>query len=1076
MSTRTTTRQALLEENADLRARLEEAEEMLRAIRNGEVDALVVGDQIYTLESADAASNRFRGDALTQINEAVIAVDNDHYVTYLNPAAERLDEVTAAEVLGHQLNGVRHNRWLKPEDEAAALAALRETGYWQGETIQTKRSGAEFHVESTISRLRDRNGAPTGQLAVIRDITERKQTEEKLRESEEKYRTLFTSMDEGFCLIEMIFDENDKPYDYRFLTTNPAFERHTGLTNAAGRTAREIMPHEDQWFEVFGQIALTGEPARFEQTAAALGRWFEVHAYRIGQPAERKVAILFNDITPRKVAAEKIRVSEEHLSAVINQTVAAIAETDLTGQFTFVNDRYCELTGYTRAELIGKMRMEQVTHPEDLPQHSQNFQRLAETGAPFAIEKRYIRKDGSIVWVSNSVSPLRDTAGKVQSVVAVKVDITERKQAEERLRAAHDTFRHLVEKSPFGIYAVDADFRLAQVSDGAQKVFSNVRPLLGRDFAEVIRIIWPEPFASEVISHLHHTLATGEPYHAPRTIEQRSDISVVESYDWKIERVMLPDGRFGVVCHFYDLSEGQRFEAELRASEERFRQAADAANALIYEIDLQAGKAVTVYEMERVVGYRPEETPLTSAWWHSLIHPEDVAAYLARLDQNLECGGAYLDEYRMRHKSGRWIIVQDNGLVIKENNTAVRLIGAITDITERKETQEKLLAAEQRLRSEAEAATRAKDDFVALVSHELRNPLNSILGYNRMLQQESVDAATRREYTAIIEANARRQLTLLEDLLDTARMVSGKLKLDIRPLNFARVIADAIDAARPSAAARQISLATDLHLGAAANLTGDPDRLQQVVWNLLSNAIKFTPAGGAVILALAHAPGHLRLTVTDTGKGIAPAMLPYIFDRFRQADSSSARRHGGLGLALAKQLVELHGSTIEACSAGEGQGATFTVTLPLHAAPQLEAPALPRPTPALAPSSRLTGVRILVVDDEAEAREILVAILTAHGAQVTSVSSAAAAVTLLLNPATPAPEVLISDISMPEVDGYELVRQVRRQGFTLPAVAVTAFNRTEDRLRALTAGFQMHVPKPVEPEELIAVLCSLARR
>ncbi|HEX4945692.1 MAG TPA: PAS domain S-box protein [Blastocatellia bacterium] len=825
MSTKIPIRQALLAENADLRARLEEAEAMLQAIRNGEVDALVVGDQIYTLESADAASNRFRGDALTQVNEAVIAVDNDNYVTYLNPAAERLYEVTAADVLGHQLSVVRHNRWLKPEEEAAALTALQETGCWHGETIQTKRSGAEFHVESTISRLRDRNGAPTGHLVVIRDITERK-------------------------------------------------------------------------------------------------------------------------------------------------------------------------------------------------------------------------------------------------------------QAEERLRAAHDTFRHLVEKSPFGIYVVDADFRLAQVSDGAQKVFANVRPLLGRDFAEVIRTIWPEPFASGVIAHFHHTLTMGETYHAPRTIEQRSDIGVVESYDWKIERVLLPDGRFGVVCHFYDLSERQRFEAELRASEERFRQAVDAANALIYEVDLQADKASVVYEMERVVGYRPEETPLTSAWWHSLIHPEDSPAYLARLEQHLERGGAYLDEYRVRHKSGKWIIVQDNGLVIKENNTAIRLIGAITDITERKETQEKLLAAEQRLRSEAEASARAKDEFVALVSHELRNPLNSILGYNRMLQQESVDEATRRKYTEIIAINARRQLTLLEDLLDTARMVSGKLKLDIRPLNFARVITDAVDAARPSAEAKQITLATDLIAGAAADITGDSDRLQQVVWNLLTNAIKFTPAGGVVIVVLAYEPGHLRLTVTDTGKGLTPAMLPYIFDRFRQADSSSTRRHGGLGLGLAlvKQLVEMHGGTIEARSEGEGRGATFTVTLPLRAAPQLEEPATPHTIRPLVPSSRLTGIRVLVVDDEAEAREVIADILTAQGAQVTPVASASAAWQLLTNSLITAPDVLVSDINMPDMDGYELLRQVRRQGGTLPAIAVTALGRPEDRLRALTAGFQMHVPKPVEPEELVAVLCSLVRR
>ncbi len=415
--------------------------------------------------------------------------------------------------------------------------------------------------------------------------------------------------------------------------------------------------------------------------------------------------------------------------------------------------------------------------------------------------------------------------------------------------------------------------------------------------------------------------------------------------------------------------------------------------------------------------------------------------------------------------------------------TSRRVAVVFNNITERKQSEaerERLLAQEQQARAIAEAATRAKDDFIAVVSHELRNPLNSIIGYNRLLRQSGpLDSATQDKYLDIIEKNARRQQTLIEDLLDTARIISGKLKLDIRPLNFVRVLQDTLDAARPTAETKQITLSVELEesLSLGADITGDPDRLQQVIWNLLSNAIKFTPERGAVIVRLVRAAEQLQLTVMDTGNSLSPELLPHVFDRFRQADSSSTRRHGGLGLGLAlvKQLVELHGGTITASSPGEGQGATFTLTLPLRAVLRSE-PAAPPPRAAAVNPALLTGLRVLVVDDEPEGREIVRFILSAHGAEVTTVASSTAALAVLANATTKPPDLIVSDIGMPDVDGYELMRQVRQQGLLIPAIAVTAFGRTEDRLRALSAGYQMHVPKPVEAEELLAVVVSLRKR
>jgi CheY-like chemotaxis protein len=325
---------------------------------------------------------------------------------------------------------------------------------------------------------------------------------------------------------------------------------------------------------------------------------------------------------------------------------------------------------------------------------------------------------------------------------------------------------------------------------------------------------------------------------------------------------------------------------------------------------------------------------------------------------------------------------------------------------------------------------------------------------------------------------------LIDDLLDTARIISGKLKLYVGPVDLAVVIHEAVQTIYPAANAKGISLQANFP-SEIGQITGDPVRLQQVVWNLLSNAVKFTPMGGRVEVRLERVDPNIRITVSDTGKGISPEFLPYVFDRFRQADASSARRYGGLGLGLAlvKYLVELHGGTIEAASAGEGQGTTFKVTLPVRAVTALPGEAAGSPVAAPSPeeAAMLAGVRVLVVDDESEARELIKLALAQYGADVITAGSAAEAYALI----TAAQErmrleVIVTDLSMPDEDGYSLLRRVReweqQRGLYVPAVALTAYGRIEDRVRALRAGFQTHVAKPVEPAELAVVIKSLVRR
>jgi PAS domain S-box-containing protein len=388
-----------------------------------------------------------------------------------------------------------------------------------------------------------------------------------------------------------------------------------------------------------------------------------------------------------------------------------------------------------------------------------------------------------------------------------------------------------------------------------------------------------------------------------------------------------------------------------------------------------------------------------------------------------------------------------------------------------------------RARKESEEANRIKDEFLATLSHELRTPLTAIIGWSAMLRGNKLDEATTANALETIERNAKAQGQIIEDLMDVSRIIMGKLRLDVQTIELAPIIAAAVDAIRPAAEAKNIRLQTLLD-PQAGPASGDPARLQQVVWNLLTNAVKFTPKGGRVQVRLERINSHVEITVSDTGQGIAPEFLPHVFDRFRQADMTHTREHGGLGLGLSivRQLVELHGGTVHAESAGLGQGAIFVVQLPVMvirrgpAQPERRHPTGGGQAATGCPPS-LAGLRVLIVDDEADTRVLLRAMLEQCGSEVVTASSATEALELFEQSR---PDVLVSDIGMPGEDGYALIGRVRtleagRNG-RVPAIALTAYARAEDRMRALRAGFQVHVPKPVELDELVAVVASLAGR
>jgi len=428
--------------------------------------------------------------------------------------------------------------------------------------------------------------------------------------------------------------------------------------------------------------------------------------------------------------------------------------------------------------------------------------------------------------------------------------------------------------------------------------------------------------------------------------------------------------------------------------------------------------------------------------------------------------------------------------ILGTDERPVGVVIQVTDATEMAVFRRQVVAMNEQLllsgtrqhelTENAERANRLKDEFLATLSHELRTPLTAIIGWSDMLGSPKLDPATSSRAISVIRRNALIQVQMISDLLDVSRIITGKLRLSVQPVDLGTIIIAAVDGMRPAAEAKGIRLELQLD-SPAGQVSGDPDRLQQVVWNLVSNAIKFTPKGGRVMIRLERVESHVEITVSDTGLGIAPEFLPHVFDRFRQADATSTRVYGGLGLGLAivRQLVELHGGTVGAKSAGEGHGATFTISLPLAAvrgaADDMHSQAFTSSEFDCPP--RLEGLRVLVVDDEAETLEMLQFILEGCGARVRTANSAAAALEAITEDVF---DALISDIGMPEEDGYSLIAKVRalgkERGGSVPAAALTAYAGEGDRIRVLRSGFQIHVPKPVSAKELVAVVANLAAR
>jgi PAS domain S-box-containing protein len=788
------------------------------------------------------------------------------------------------------------------------------------------------------------------------------------------------------------------------------------------------------------------------------------------------VALVFRDVTQQRTAQR----ARARLAAIVQFSGDAIVTKNLDSIIQTWNVGAERLFGYTAEEVVGKPVT--IIFPEDrLSEDDAILEKLRRGQAVERLETIRLARDGRRIPVSESTSPLKDSEGNVIGASKIIHDVSDIVAAREALIREKELLATTLSSIGDGVIVTDTQSRVTFLNPEAERLTgwtsSNAD---GRPLSIVFRIINERTrrvAENPVEKALRLGTIVGLANHTMLLREDGAEFLIDDS----AAPIRDKDGSlFGVVLVFRDVTE----QRKLYEAREQLAAIVEYSGEAIVTKNLDGIIQTWNASAEKLFGYRADEIigkPVTI-----LIPAErrsEEEEILSRISRGLSA--ERMETIRLK-KNGTPIPVSVTVSPIK--NPDGEVIGAsklIQDITARQRVEQErqeLLAREQSLRTQAEAAGRMRDEFLATVSHELRTPLNAILGWATMLNKDKLDAPVASRAIESIERNAKRQAELIEDLLDVSRIISGKVRLEVKPVVVTSIINEALDAVRPAAEAKSIRLDVKID-PAAEHLRADPTRLQQVIWNLLSNSIKFTHAGGEVTVSVKRIASMAEISVHDTGEGINPDFLPYVFDRFQQADSSVTRKHGGLGLGLAitRHLVEMHGGTIKAQSDGKNLGATFTVSLPIPAVYGEYSET--RETSSLDLQSSLTeshhlptlrGTNVLAIDDSNDTRELLSAVLEACGASVTTASSVREALDIF---ARWKADVLICDIGMPEEDGYTFIRTIRQlapeKGGNTPAIALTGYVRVEDRLRALGAGYQMFVPKPIEAAKLCTIVAHL---
>lgn len=756
------------------------------------------------------------------------------------------------------------------------------------------------------------------------------------------------------------------------------------------------------------------------------------------------------------------RPPPEQILDILESISDAFFSLDEQWRFTYVNSQAARVLNRSSPDLLGKNVWEE--YPEAVgSQFEQEYRRAIAQQVTVSFEEFYAPLDA---WLAVRAYPIEDgLAVYFQDITDQKAEQVERKRTEVALRQSEERYRSLFNSIDEGFCVVEVVFDQATAIDyrflEVNQIFeqqTGLSQVIGKTIRELVPNI--ESFWCEIYGEV---VRTGEPIR----FEDRSE-AMDRWFDVYAFRLDPPES-CKVAVLFKDITDRKRTEEELRQKNAILSVINQAAPTPIYVKD-RAGKIIYANPATLEVLGKPESEVIGKRD-RDLYDSPELGAIVSENDQRIMKTGQ--TEVVEESPDGVRTFLATKAPYYSGSGEVIGLVGISNDITDRvqfERDRESLLQKEQTAREDAEKANRLKDEFLAILSHELRTPLNPILGWTKLLQSGRLDPSRTKEALITIERNAKLQAQLIEDLLDISRIMQGKLSLNREAADFATVTSAAIETIRLAAEAKQIHI--DLQADSNLNsVYGDAGRLQQVMWNLLSNAVKFTPEQGQVTIRITQAGRHIQAQVIDTGKGISPEFLPYLFEYFRQEDGSITRKFGGLGLglAIARQIVEMHGGTIQAESQGENQGAIFTVRLPAFARPVQ--PILARPTPSTDPAS-LTGIRALIVDDDTDTRDFLTYLLQMQGAIVTSVDSAFQAISTIEQSA---PDILLSDIGMPDMDGYALMQTIRasKHGHTFPAIALTAYAGELDRQQALKVGFVRHITKPIDPEALIAIVREL---
>jgi len=729
----------------------------------------------------------------------------------------------------------------------------------------------------------------------------------------------------------------------------------------------------------------------------------------------------------------------------------------------------------------------------DIPGEELPVQRAIAQGAEvrdYEFDLAY--SDGRVRSLFGNAVPLRDEQGRVRGAVGAFVDITAQKQIRETIRQSEERFRSVVDGSRDVVYRLNLDTRQFEyVSPSAETVVGySAEELIALGLDGALGLIHQDDVSAmtAVAASLPNT-GTGQVEYRHRT--KAGAYRWVSHQMWLVRdgagRPVYRDGNIRDVTPRKELEhavhktvrELEDRVRQLSESESRYRTMGETLPYGVWLTDPQGRALYTSQSFLDLLNMSMEE--MQQFGWTQRLVPEDVEPMLNKWFHCIETGDMWDHEHRILDRNGEIRTVLTRGLPVRdEHGVVTSWVGVNLDITDRKRLEEQF-------REQAEAlgrANRMKDEFLATLSHELRTPLNAIVGWSDMLRRGRLNPNDTQRATDSIYRNAQAQTEMIADVLDVSRIISGKVQIEPSPMDLPALLQNAMDSLRAAASTKNVQLLSEI-ASVPYPVSGDATRMQQVFWNLLSNAVKFTPAGGTVRVSLHVAHGQVEVMVSDTGIGIPREFLPHVFERFRQRDSSSTRTHGGLGLGLAivKHLVELHGGTVTAESAGEGQGATFTVRLPAvpfedrrreeHRAVRNVPPVetFPDDVPPLC------GTRVLVVDDHSDARDLSASVLRNHGATVAIAASAMQALDqfVLFDP-----HVLLVDLAMPEMDGFALLERIRMseggKGQRVPAIAFTAYAREEDRRRTLANGFQLHIAKPVDAHTLVRAVDSVRPR